>query len=277
MYNLHGDDMYCPDWTMSYEPRNLRLFLYHRAYLSCSPSAGAACVVLLLCRPDGELSFARLGDDRWTHVAQSESVQWGSGYRGAAYNNKDGLFYLVTFDSSIHALDLSGPSPVVKCIVKQYARYDDPIRSVGLAPCGDMLQVWKNVESRWLDNVQVSEEIANEVICPNQESYTEGIELYKVDINGQKLVKIRGLREHAVFLGFNSPMLLSTKDFPMLKPNCAYITDDYSENICINKYGCREAGIRNFETKTLESFGTVQSAHPWLNWPPPVWITPKLS
>ena len=34
--------------------------------LSASPSAGRACVVLLLQMPMGEVSFARLGDDRWT-------------------------------------------------------------------------------------------------------------------------------------------------------------------------------------------------------------------
>ncbi|CAL4983726.1 unnamed protein product [Urochloa decumbens] len=279
MYRLYGEDPWHPDLAMPYKPKELRLFLYHKAYLSCRPSAGAACVVLLLCRPDGELSFARIGDDRWTHIAKSEFVQLDSGYRGAAYNDKDGLFYLVSFDSSVHTLDLNGPSPVVKCIVKQYSRYDDPIRSVILAPWGDMLQVWRYAELRWLDNLQVSAEIADEVICPSQESYTCDVEVYKVDINDQKLVKISGLelQEHALFIGFNSPMLLSTREFPMFRPNCAYITDDSSENICINKYGCGEVGIWNFEIGHLESFGNIQSAHPRLNWPPPVWITPDLS
>jgi hypothetical protein len=128
MYNLYGDDPWLPDFAMPFKPKNLRLFLYHRAYVACRPSAGAACVVLLLCRQNGELNFARLGDDRWTHVAESEFVRQGSGYRGAAYNDKDGLLYLVSSNSSIHTLDLNGPSPVVKCIVKHCSRYDDPIR-----------------------------------------------------------------------------------------------------------------------------------------------------
>ncbi|PUZ45373.1 hypothetical protein GQ55_8G217600 [Panicum hallii var. hallii] len=128
MYNLYGDDPWLPDFAMPFKPKNLRLFLYHRAYVACRPSAGAACVVLLLCRQNGELNFARLGDDRWTHVAESEFVRQGSGYRGAAYNDKDGLLYLVSSNSSIYTLDLNGPSPVVKCIVKHCSRYDDPIR-----------------------------------------------------------------------------------------------------------------------------------------------------
>ncbi|CAM0146220.1 unnamed protein product [Urochloa decumbens] len=279
MYRLYGEDPWRPDYAMPYKPKELRLFLYHRAYLSCRPPAGAACVVLLLCQPDGELSFARLGDDRWTHIAKSQFVQRGSGYRGAAYNDKDGLFYLVSFDSSVHTLDLNGPTPVVKCIVKQYSQDDDPIRSVILAPWGDMLQVWRYAELRCSEDLKVSEQIANEVIGPGQESFTCDLELYKVDINYQKLVKISGLelQEYALFLGFSSPMSLPTKDFPTFKPNSVYITEDSSENIYINKYGCGEVGIWNFETGNLESFGTIQSAHPRLNWPPPVWITPYLS
>ncbi|XP_025828809.1 uncharacterized protein LOC112903830 [Panicum hallii] len=155
MYNLYGDDPWLPDFAMPFKPKNLRLFLYHRAYVACRPSAGAACVVLLLCRQNGELNFARLGDDRWTHVAESEFVRQGSGYRGAAYNDKDD-------------------------------------RSVVLAPWGDMLQVWRHVEVRWSENLQVSAEIADEVICPTRESYTDDFELYKVDVHDQKLVKVEG-------------------------------------------------------------------------------------
>ena len=43
--------------------------MYFRAVLSCSPSAGAECIVLLIHWPEGELSFARLGDESWTPVS----------------------------------------------------------------------------------------------------------------------------------------------------------------------------------------------------------------
>ncbi|TVT99837.1 hypothetical protein EJB05_54765, partial [Eragrostis curvula] len=261
MYNVYGEDMWHPDSPTAYKPRQLRLFLYERACLSCSPSKGAACIVLLLHRTDGELSFAMLGDDRWTHVAKSESVQWSSGYRSAAYNENDGLFYLVFYNASIWTLDLHGGSPVMKNVVMGSSRSDDPIRSIVLAPWGEIFQVWRFIGVRWLDTpVKVPADYADEVINPRRESYTEETELYKVDVSGLKLVRINSseLRGHAIFIGFNSPVLVSTQEFPIFKPNCAYITDDSWETICINMYGGQEVGIWNFETEKLESLGDVQ-------------------
>ncbi|KAL6841628.1 hypothetical protein ACP4OV_028567 [Aristida adscensionis] len=277
VYNVYGE--YPEPWTpCPYDPKKLRLFLYCRAYLSCSPSAGAACIILLVHRTNGDISFARLGDDQWTHVAESELVERNWGYRSAAYNSNDGLFYLLSGDCSIYTLDLNETSPVLRQIIHREEIRDDPTRYVVLAPWGDILQVCRWIETR--DNPgQVPAELAAEVIAPDQELYTEEIELFRVHLDDQELVKISSseLQGHALFLGFNSTLLLSTKDFPAFKPNCAYITDDSSEHICINMYGCREVGIWNFETQTLESLGDVQSVHPLLNWPPPVWKTPSLS
>ncbi|GJN25185.1 hypothetical protein PR202_gb12980 [Eleusine coracana subsp. coracana] len=71
---------------------------YDRAILSCAPSsAGGRCVVLLLHAPNCGLSYARLGDDRWTWIQTGDGVtglRQGNFYCNAAYNDKDGLFYL---------------------------------------------------------------------------------------------------------------------------------------------------------------------------------------
>ncbi|KAL6658499.1 hypothetical protein ACP70R_004085 [Stipagrostis hirtigluma subsp. patula] len=280
-YNVYGEYPH-PETPHPYDTKKLRLILYCRAYLSCSPSAGAAaaCITLLLHRGDGDLSFARVGDGRWTHVAESGSVplRQSSGYRSAAYNSSDSLFYLLSYDCSIYTLDLNGASPALSKILQGDARRDDPTRSIVFAPWGDILQACRWIETR--DNPgQVPAELAHEVVNPNAETYTDEIELYRVDAGVQKWVKMSSteLRGYAMFLGFNSTLMLSTEDFPMLKPNCAYVTDDSWENICINMYGCREVGIWNFEKQALEILGDVQSVHSWLNWPPPVWITPSLS
>ncbi|KAL6653994.1 hypothetical protein ACP70R_007459 [Stipagrostis hirtigluma subsp. patula] len=279
VYNLY-DAVLHPDSPDVYSPPELRLYLYYRVYLSCSPSAGRDCIFLLLHRPNGELSFARVGDDRWTWVTQNESIPWNSGYRCVAYNKVDGLFYVLSSDGSIFTFDLSGPSPVARKILQGSVLWDNPMRYIVFTPCGDILHIWRNTELRLLDTpVQYPSDHAQEVIDPYSESYTDGIEVHKVDIRDQKLLKMSSsdLREHTLFLGFNSTMLISTKDFPKIKPNCAYLTDDNSQQFCVNVYGHRDVGIWDFETETLESFGDVQSLHPWLNWPPPIWITPSLS
>ncbi|CAD6253370.1 unnamed protein product [Miscanthus lutarioriparius] len=104
--------------------------------MSCSPSKGRDCVVLLLHRPDGELSFARVGDDRWTHIIR-QTLRWVSGYRDAIYNEIDGLFYVLSFDGSMNTLDLGDPSsPVSKDIMPLAIPWDDPIKDLVLTPSG---------------------------------------------------------------------------------------------------------------------------------------------
>nr|TKW22328.1 hypothetical protein SEVIR_4G221300v2 [Setaria viridis] len=96
-----GED---PDDPVRYPAQKLRLFLYYKVAMSCSPSKVRDRIVLLLHRPDGQISFAHIGDD--------------NGYRDALYNKNDGLFCVLSFDGSMLTLDLSDPSsPVAKDIV----------------------------------------------------------------------------------------------------------------------------------------------------------------
>lgn len=104
---------------------------------------------------------------------------------------------------------------------------------------------------------------------------TTEIEIYKVDLDKQKLVKMTNLADHAIFLGYNGTMCLPIKDFPMLKSNCVYMTDDSFEYVSL-KYNWREIGVWDMESKSLQSFDNSMFSHAWLNWPSPVWITPSL-
>jgi hypothetical protein len=75
-YNLYEGEL-GPDTPSVYTARELRMFLYHRVFLSCSPSAGAACVVLLVHKQCGQVSYARIGDDRWVLITANETVPFG--------------------------------------------------------------------------------------------------------------------------------------------------------------------------------------------------------
>ncbi|XP_072149579.1 LOW QUALITY PROTEIN: probable F-box protein At4g22165 [Setaria viridis] len=109
-----GED---PDDPVRYPAQKLRLFLYYKVAMSCSPSKVRDRIVLLLHRPDGQISFAHIGDDKWTQITDPNS-KWDSGYRDALYNKNDGLFCVLSFDGSMLTLDLSDPSsPVAKDIV----------------------------------------------------------------------------------------------------------------------------------------------------------------
>jgi hypothetical protein len=203
-------------------------YLYDRVVLSARPSAGRACVVLLLHMPMGEVSFARLGDDRWTWVspADGSGLPW---YVDAMYSDVDGLFYLVRTDSSIVSLDLNGSSPVVRKILDRVPKSGDPAKYLVQTPAGDILQIWRlkdYVDSRspvdippaYIDEEggQDDEEVGQDEDDeeggqnPYLELNTVDIKIYKVDLHGQRLELLKGLPDYALFLGLNASLCVTT-------------------------------------------------------------------
>nr|CAB3482958.1 unnamed protein product [Digitaria exilis] len=204
------------DEPESYAAHDLRLLMYLRAVPSCSPSAGSQCVVLLLHHPDGELSFARLGDKDWTWITwigdeededrYFDEMWFSYGYCDAVYN-KDGLFYVLRCGGDIITLDLNGDSPVMKKMLA-IKRNDTPTSIyLIMAPWGDLLQVWRTTDPPDIDS---------EDLC--LALHTVEIELYKVDIE-----------------------------------NCAYLTHDDSMDIWLRTNGPKEIGVWNFRSGTLEN------------------------
>uniref|UniRef100_A0A0E0F7C4 KIB1-4 beta-propeller domain-containing protein n=1 Tax=Oryza meridionalis TaxID=40149 RepID=A0A0E0F7C4_9ORYZ len=179
------------------------------------------------------------------------------------------------FDGSICALDLSGSSPVARNIVKKNTQWDNPSKYVVLAPWGDLLEVWRLRDFDEPD--EIPECSSAEFEDRSDKWLTEEIMLYKVDIDKQKLVKISSIGDHALFLGFNSVVCLPTNKFPMLKPDCAYLSDEFYEEICVKRHNWREIGIWDLKSCKLQSLGDVESLHAWRNWPSPIWITPSLN
>uniref|UniRef100_A0A0D9X7Z3 KIB1-4 beta-propeller domain-containing protein n=1 Tax=Leersia perrieri TaxID=77586 RepID=A0A0D9X7Z3_9ORYZ len=159
-------------------------------------------IVVLIHRPNGQLSFARVGDRSWTRITDVVNL-CDRGYRNAVYNKNDGLFYLLYYRGSIHTLDLNGPSPVANEILGGVTGWDDPTKSIVLTPCGDMLQVWRCRDLRFADiPVQFPSEDSDDVYNPCQELDTEEMMLYKVDIDGQKLDRMDSLEEDCCVPGF---------------------------------------------------------------------------
>jgi hypothetical protein len=188
-----------------YRPHELRLFLYHRAFLSCSPASGSQCIVLLQHRPTQQLSFARLGDEHWTRITDVEFLDKEDSFHNAVYNEKDGLFYVISYDGCVYTLDLNGPTPVARKIVRSIIEFDDCVKYIALAPSGDILHVWRYMDYRDSANpVYVRPELAHEYYNPNQEVYTYQMELYRVDTDEQTIERISSLENYALFLGFGS-------------------------------------------------------------------------
>jgi hypothetical protein len=162
---------------------------------------GRVAMIVHMAFPNS-LSFARVGDTRWTWIDVHQSC---SDYSNVFYNDSDNLFYASRYSGGeVHTVDINGTSPVVKVIVGQIkyssSRYDN--HYIVVAPWGAILQVWRN-------NVPMR----------RGEYRKLGLNVYTVDLCRQKLIRINNLQDHVLFIGFNTPFFLPSKDFPMLTPN----------------------------------------------------------
>ncbi|KQJ87986.1 hypothetical protein BRADI_4g14722v3 [Brachypodium distachyon] len=233
----------------------IRDCMYYRAVLSCSPSAGAACVVLLVHMPDGELSYTRPGDERWTRVSPGDGtgLQWRSRYCNAVYSKEDSLFYVVRLDESVQTLDLNGPSPVARTILRgRNFMTEVPHRYLVPSPWGDLLHIWRN-----------RMEVDSSDYLPSTDDEEEP--------EPKKLESLASLGDHALFLGYNTSLCLPVKDILGLKPNRAYITDDFLEYVSYYTKNKPEVGVWNITSQSMEGFRDATHAEdPWLNWPAPI-------
>uniref|UniRef100_A0ACD5W6I9 Uncharacterized protein n=2 Tax=Avena sativa TaxID=4498 RepID=A0ACD5W6I9_AVESA len=227
----------------------LRDWLYFKASVFPDLSTGSYIVVLILF-PYRQLLFARVGDCKWT------SLPPGWDYEQCIH--MDGLLYAFTRTGGVDAFDLTGPTFTRNIIVDEMANYisgtDGGMYAVQ-TPRGDLLQVCRKSE--------VTKEILIE---------TEKILVYKTDMAAKKLVEMNGLCDHVLFLGRGQSQCLSAEEYPQLKENCVYFTDDETY---ISKYkkNHRDIGILNLENDDREEIASKL----WCNWPNPIWVTPNIT
>ncbi|XP_066354586.1 uncharacterized protein [Miscanthus floridulus] len=262
--------------------------MYFRAVLSCSPSAGAECIVLLIHWPEGELSFARLGDESWTPVsAMGHGPLERSGYHDAVFNSDNGLFYVLRFDSAIYTLDLNGHSPSASRIMRSAMPMYNPGRTHDLitmylvkTPSGDLLQVFRWIEMtlyQWWRHPPYTDNNEDYITYAQIESFD--VQVFKVDLHGQKLDQITTLGDHSLFLGYNNSMCISTKDLPVLEPNLFYLMDNCKHEYATENYrdmGFYKIGeipIYNGGPRTPNTECFPFSSMPF---PVPIWITPSV-
>nr|XP_034598260.1 uncharacterized protein LOC117859167 [Setaria viridis] len=225
-YHLLKLDLVNHDCDAQAEPDDLTLeqgcfYFYLRVAMSADPSSGRCIVVIM-------------------HMPTTTSPLQGNG--------------------EVHTIDLNGPSPVVKIILRPMAPCIDNNKYIAQAPWGGMLQVW-----RYDDIVEEGEGRAVQ------------LEVYMVDLAEQKLVEIKNLQEHVLFIGFNTPFFLLAEDYNMLTPDCIYLTNDYMDYIYSKKFGPRQVLVFNMKDGSLTDLFPDSDSDFWLSWPLPIWITPYYS
>ncbi|XBJ03272.1 hypothetical protein VPH35_022467 [Triticum aestivum] len=186
----------------------LRDLFYIRARIFPDPSTGSYIVVLTHSESQ-QLSFARVGDCKWT------LLPLGYDYQDCIY--MDGLLYAFTSFGQIDTFDLHSPTITRNRIISDMKTYTLGQLYVLQAPSGDLLQVHRNSEIQDTDDDEEEEFIF----------VTNNILLYKVDMVAKDLVLLNDLHDQ-------------------LKPNCVYFTDD---DTCASEYKncCRDIGVINLE------------------------------
>ncbi|KAF7096607.1 hypothetical protein CFC21_098521 [Triticum aestivum] len=225
-------------------------FFYTKAILSSDPSKGE-CIVMLIHQPYAQLSFTKVGDVHWNWLKICNFY--------ADCISHDGWFYAMTPQGAIDAFNLNGPSVIHERVLPDMFLFGERSYIVK-APWGDVLQVDRK---QILDHEQ-----------PGGETYITKIEVYKVDFVEQKRVKMKGIGDHALFIGKSTTSCFSVKHHPDLMPNHVYFTDDHDDELVTGKDDLRDIGVYNLETDTTCK---VVYPEPWRTWFPPIWLTPNLA
>jgi hypothetical protein len=232
----------------------LRDELHYKAFVFPDTSTGSY-IVVLIHNPRQQLSFARLGDDKWTWLPPHEL------YCDCFY--KDGLLYAASKWGEVHTFDLSGPMVAMKMIVGIPRKYDCEYVYIVQAPWGDLLLIWR-----------IFEDLNLYTDCgPTVFWNTTKFRIYEVEAAGSELKGINCLRDHVLVLGHNESLCLSSEEYPSLRKNHAYFTDDNMLWTHGFKSNHRDMGILNLDDNSKEELVSSQLCS---KFPTPIWITPDL-
>ncbi|KAK3161762.1 hypothetical protein QOZ80_1BG0081100 [Eleusine coracana subsp. coracana] len=202
-----------------------RFYFYKRVILSSDPSSGN-CIVVTLQTLEGLMFFTRMGDSRWTWL---NVHHYCVSYHDVFFNKYDNLFYAIGDNGDVHAIDLSGPSPLFSIVIQTGIILIDNRKYIVRSDWGDLLEVWRYHK------------------YVGDDPRTDTIVVYKIDHVGKKLVEVKDLQGYALFIGFTGSFFLHSKDFPTLAPNNIYYAEDYLEWIFCHRFGFREIGAFNLE------------------------------
>ncbi|XP_006663550.2 uncharacterized protein LOC102703914, partial [Oryza brachyantha] len=230
----------------------LRDYMYYKAFVFFDTSAKSYLVVLIHC-PLSQLSFARVGDDEWTWIPPHTF------YDDCIY--VDGHLYACT-EGEVHVFDLSGPVVTMKTIIGKAPHYSfcDKMYIVR-APWGGLLNVWRLYGNN------------DDPDDPDARNTGE-IKIFSIDATEKKRVEIKNLDGHALFLGLNQSLCLSTKEYRSLKENYTYFADDNDLWLFGFRENRRDVGLFDLKTNSREELVAPQL---WSNFPAPVWITPSFA
>uniref|UniRef100_A0A0D9XTJ8 F-box domain-containing protein n=1 Tax=Leersia perrieri TaxID=77586 RepID=A0A0D9XTJ8_9ORYZ len=236
----------------------LRDYMHEKAFMFSDTSIGNFLVVLIH-NPYNQISFARVGGDKWTWLPPH------SHYTDCMY--KDGLLYAVNILGEIHAFDLNGPVFTMKMIIGKAQDLAADKMYIVQAPCDGLLQVWRSDE-----DIEEDYEADLHADPATFVRNTGEIKIFSVDTMEKKRVQMDNLDGNVLFLGLNQSLCLSTAEYPHLKENYTYFTDDNDLWLFGFRDNRRDIGLFDLKHNSREELVSPQL---WSNFPAPLWIIPR--
>lgn len=237
-------------------------YLYYKAFLSSDPSTGDYFVVLIH-NPKCQLSFARAGDDKWTRLPPKTC------YEDCLFQG--GLLYACTSFGEIHVFGLGAAGAVpMKIVLDQVKPYASERVYIVQDQCGELLQIWRSEDSSLFGDDYEYHPVSEHEPSPLR--MTNKIKVHKVDLTSQNLVDVNTLDKNVLFIGLNQSLCLCVKEYPQLKANHAYFTDDDELDIKFSKSNRRDIGKFDLAKKNNME---IVSPQLWSNSPAPMWLVPN--
>jgi hypothetical protein len=226
--------------------------------LSGSPSAGGA-IALVVHAQGKRLSFARVGDSSWRQLSW---IERDDSFADIVHHR--GRFYTLTMKGTLVSL--------------KFGRVNKPKREMIVAKDDSNLSL---VITRYLVSTPWGDLLQIRVILDKDQKNGVRVKIDRLDLKGHIMVGLntaQALQGHTMFLGQNSPGVLSTDQFPELRPDCIYFTTPRLKNEITygNRYN-RWSGVKVYDLKKE----TLEGAFPWrgenygrASNPLEIWFTP---
>ncbi|XP_077215526.1 putative F-box protein At4g22165 [Tasmannia lanceolata] len=229
-----------------YEPEIRRGSRYVRkTFLSADPISTSDYIVATFVTAALRFSFYKSGDEGWTTLL---NTTWGP-FRDAIYY--EGNFYCITNWGYVVVCDFTSNG------LPKFREVSSPIEGGGdveyiMESSGELLKVFRHYEIP--SNLNIIR--------------TSCFEVFQLDKKTGNWTEVESLGDQALFVGLNCSASLSARDFPHLKGNCIYFTDDFNDGY---EQGI-DNGIYNLDDDSIKPFYPNSSS--WIT--NPIWLLPNL-
>ncbi|XP_077243023.1 putative F-box protein At5g55150 isoform X2 [Tasmannia lanceolata] len=244
-----------------------------KTVLSADPISTPYYIVVSIVTYHRLFSFYKPGDEGWTTLNR----QWGS-YEDVIYHK--GKFYCIIDSGNLVACDFSSNglpklTKISKSDGKRISESDGKRsgRRYLVESSGELLNVCRYYEMhpmyvRYL--ILGSSKCLDGDFDPRNLGWTmrtSYFEVSKLDQNTGKWIELESLGDQVLFLGLNSSLSLSALDFPQLKRNCIYFTDDSD----VNNEGI-DNGVYDLENESIKP--CYPNSPSWIT--KLIWLHPNL-